>query len=213
MRAWAALTASTPESRFDAMHGGPLTVLVGRDEEVTLLRRRWRQAREGEGQVVLLSGEAGIGKSRIMDELRHLIGAEPHVRRRYQCAPFHAQSPLHPMIEQIEREAGFTRSDTAAEKYARTEALLHTSLPPGRVAEVLPLFAALLSLPPDKDVPQPAYVPQKQKELTLQALSEQILALSARQPVLVQFEDVHWIDPTTQEVLDLLIGQFHRRQC
>ena len=146
VRAWAALTASAPESRFDAMHGGPLTVLVGRDEEVTLLRRRWRQAREGEGQVVLLSGEAGIGKSRIMDELRHLIGAEPHVRRRYQCAPFHAQSPLHPMIEQIEREAGFTRSDTAAEKYARTEELLHTSLPPGRVAEVLPLFAALLSL-------------------------------------------------------------------
>ncbi|MBS0641735.1 MAG: AAA family ATPase, partial [Proteobacteria bacterium] len=207
VRAWAALAAGSSESRFDAMHGGPLTALVGRDEELALLQRRWRQARAGEGQVVLLSGEPGIGKSRIMDEVRHLIGAEPHTRLRYQCAPFHTQSPLHPMIEQFERAAGFTRSDTTAEKYARTEALLRGSLPAGRVVEVLPLLAALLSLPPDQGVPQPAYVPQKQKELTLQALSELVLALSARQPVLVQFEDVHWIDPTTQDVLDLLIGQ------
>ena len=156
---------------------------------------------------MLLSGEAGIGKSRILRELRNRIGAEPHTRLRYQCSPFHAQSALYPVIEEIERAAGFAREDSPGQKLDRTQALLGQALPPRRAADVLPLFAAMLSLPLERPASQVVYDPQKQKELTLQALIEQVSALSARQPVLMQFEDVHWIDPTSQEVLDLLIGR------
>jgi predicted ATPase len=192
------------DSRFDAAHAGALTPLVGREEEVELLLRRWARAKEGEGQVVLLCGEPGIGKSRITQVLRESIAAESHTRLRFQCSPFHTHSALHPAIEQLERAAGFAREDTPEQKLDKIEAM------PGEAVEeiksIAPLFAALLSLPIDR-YPPLNLSPQKQKEKTLAALNAQVEALSAKRPVLMLLEDAHWVDPTTQEAFELTVSR------
>jgi len=197
--------ARASDSRFDAAHGEvALTPLVGREEEVELLLRRWAQAKAGEGQVVLLCGEPGIGKSRITQVLRERIAAEPHTRLRYQCSPFHTHSALHPVIEQFERAAGFAREDTPEQKLDKMEALLGEAV--AEVKAVAPLFAALLSSPVDR-YPPLNLSPQKQKEKTLDALSAQIEALSAKRPVLMLLEDAHWVDPTSQEAFELTVSR------
>jgi len=169
-----------------------------------MLLRRWRQATEGESQVVLLCGEPGIGKSRITRALRESIEQQAHTRLRYQCSPFHTQSALYPLIDQLERAAGFTKEDRAEDRLDKVEALLRLALEPQEIASIAPLFAALLSLPVER-YPSLNYSPPKQKERTLDALVGQVAGLAKQRPVVIVFEDVHWVDPTTHELLDPLV--------
>ena len=168
------------ESRFEAVSAAGLIPLIGRDEELGLVLRRWAQAKTGEGQVVLLTGEPGIGKSRLLEAVRAPVSAEPHLRLLYQCSPYHINSAFYPIIVQLERAAHFAPDDTPAQKLDKVEALLGQA--GARVAEVAPLLAALLSLPIDDCYPPLTLSPQRQKTLTIAALVEQVVGLSRRQP-------------------------------
>jgi class 3 adenylate cyclase/tetratricopeptide (TPR) repeat protein len=191
------------DSRFEAARSDvALTPLVGREEEISLLLRRWKEAEEGEGQVVLVGGEPGIGKSRLTRALRERLQQERYTVLRYQCSPYHLNSALYPTIEQFERGAGFAREDTPEQKLDKMEAVLAGS--EALVVESAPLVAGMLSLPVDR-YPPLNLSPQKQKEKTLEALALQVEALAQQQPVLMIYEDLHWIDPTSQEGLDLLV--------
>jgi AAA ATPase domain/Adenylate and Guanylate cyclase catalytic domain len=205
VRVWAAVRPSAVASRFEALHGGRLTALVGREEELELLLRRWSRAKAGEGQVVLLSGEAGIGKSRLTASLMERLVSEPHTRLRYFCSPQRTDSALYPAIAQLERAAGFRRDDTAEQRLDKLEAVLAQAT--NDVNEIAPLFADLLSIPTGERYPALSLTPQKRKEKTLGALIAQVEGFSARGPVLLVYEDVHWSDPTTWESLDLLIDR------
>lgn len=204
---WRVEAPRRAEGRFDAVHAGKrLTELVGREDELALLLGQWRQAREGRGQVVLVSGEAGIGKSRLCHTLRQGLG-EAHTALRYQCSPHFTNSALYPIIEQLELAAKFVREDSPEQRLDKLEALLARA--GGVVAEAVPLIADLLSLP-TKRYPPLNLSPQRQKEKTLEALVGQVEALSAKQPVLIAFEDLHWVDPTSQAFLDTLVQRLPR---
>jgi class 3 adenylate cyclase/predicted ATPase len=198
VRAWAALRPSSVESRFDAFHATGLTELVGREEELELLLRRWSKAKSGEGQVVLLSGEPGIGKSRLTAALLERIAAEPHTRLRYFCSPQHTDSALYPVISQMERAAGFAHADTGQLKLDKLDAVLALASTSKQDAA---LFAEMLSLPNDGRYPVLELTPHKRRQKTLEALTAQVEALSRYNPVLMIFEDVHWTDPTSLEAL------------
>jgi class 3 adenylate cyclase/predicted ATPase len=199
-RAWRVIGESGIVSRFEALRSGT-TPLVGRDEELDLLLRRWQQAKSGEGRVVLVSGEPGIGKSRLTAALSQHIETEPHTRLRYFCSPHHQDSALYPFIGQLERAAGFTRDDTTATKLDKLEALLGDGAEPGDLS----LIAEMLALSGGERFPPLDLSPQRKKERTLAALLRQLQALARRQPVLMIFEDLHWIDPTSRELLDLTV--------
>jgi class 3 adenylate cyclase/predicted ATPase len=205
VQAWQVLGASTVESRFEAQHGAALTPLVGREEELELLLRRWHQAKAGDGRVVLISGEPGIGKSRLTQTLMERLSNEPHTRLRYFCSPHHQDSSFYPSIAQLERAAGFRREDTDEERLSKLEAVLAQGT--NDLTEAVPLLAELLSIPTGDRYPPLNLSPQKRKEKTLRAQLTQVEGLAARQPVLMVFEDIHWSDPTTREVLDLLIDR------
>jgi len=200
-RAWAVLWRSSIESRFEALRSGG-TPLVGRAEELELLLRRWQQVESGQGRVVVLTGEPGIGKSRVAAALQGHLQLDPHARLRQFCSPHHRSTPLHPWIGQFERAAGLTRDDTPEEKLTKLEAVLAQS---NATPEEIGFIAALLSIPNAARYPLPELSPQKRKEKTLTALLAHMERLAARQPVLVVYEDVHWIDPTTLELLTLTI--------
>jgi class 3 adenylate cyclase len=203
VQAWRVDAVHRHGGRFEtAQEGVALTPFVGREEEVTALLRRWRQACDGEGQVVLVTGEAGIGKSRLTQVLRERIAAEPYTALRYQCSPYHLYSALYPTTEQLEFAAGFTPEDTPDQKLDKLEAMLAGG--PQQRAEAAPLIATLLSLSTER-YPPLKLSPQRRKERTLEVLAGQVEALAERQPVLIVFEDAHWIDPTSQEALDVLV--------
>ena len=198
VRAWVAARPSSAEGRFEAFHASGLTELVGREEELELLLRRWSKAKTGQGQVVLLSGEAGIGKSRLTAALLERFAAEPHTRLRYFCSPQHTDSALYPIISQMERAAGFTHDDNTQARLDKLDALLAKSLTPPQDAALL---ADMLSLPNDGRYPTLELDPQRRRQKTLEALTAQLETLAQAKPVLMIFEDVHWIDPTSLEAV------------
>jgi class 3 adenylate cyclase/predicted ATPase len=199
---WQVLRPSIVASRFEALRGSELTRLVGRDEEIDLLMRRWARAKAGDGQVVLISGEAGIGKSRIVAALNECLEGEPVIRLRHFCSPYHQNSALFPVVDRLGRAAGFALDDPPAIKLEKLEALLTQAPPPD---EDIALLADLLSLPASERHPLPSFSPQRKKERTLEALLQQLDGLARLQPVMMVFEDAHWIDPTSRELLDLTI--------
>lgn len=201
--AWQVLRPSVVASRFEALRGASLTTLVGRDEEIELLLRRWSRAKAGEGQIVLVSGEAGIGKSRIVAALAERIATDTAVRLRYFCSPYHQDSALFPFVDQLGRAAGFARDDPPAVKLEKLEALM---APAGSADEDVAILADLLSLPSERYT-QADLSPQQKKERTLHALVRQLEGLAHQNPVLMIFEDAHWIDPTSRELLDLTVEQ------
>jgi class 3 adenylate cyclase/tetratricopeptide (TPR) repeat protein len=207
VHAFAVLRASSMESRFEALRSGRLTALVGREEEFELLVRRWSKAKTGEGQVVLLAGEGGIGKSRLTAALLEQLATEPHTRLRYFCSPHHTDSPFHPIIGQMERAAGLVHDDTPKSRLDKLDALLvrtSTSMPDSA------LFAEMLSLANDGRYPVIDLSPQRRRQKTLGALSSQIEVLTRSNPVLMIFEDAHWSDPTSLESLGRTIDAVRR---
>jgi class 3 adenylate cyclase/predicted ATPase len=204
VRAWAALRPSSVESRFEALHASGMTALVGREKETELLLRCWSRAKTGEGQVVLLSGEAGIGKSRLTAALLERFAAEPHTRLRYLCSPQHTDSALYPIIGQMERAGGIQRGDTSIAKLDKLDALLAET---STSKEDRALLAEMLSLQNDGRYPSLDLTPQQRRQRTLEALTTQLARLAARHPVLMIFEDVHWIDPTSIEALKRSVDQ------
>ena len=179
VRAWAVLRPASVESRFEALHASGLTELVGREEELELLLRRWSKAKTGEGQVVLLSGEAGIGKSRLTAALLERLAAEPHTRLRYFCSPQRTDSALYPVIGQMERAAGFVHDDTAQAKLDKLDAVLAQTSTSKQDAA---LVAEMLSLPNDGRYPALDLEPQQRRQKTLEALTAQVEALSRQNP-------------------------------
>jgi predicted ATPase len=204
VRTWAALRPSLAEGRFEALHPGGVTELVGREEELNLLLRRWSKAKAGEGQVVLLSGEAGIGKSRLTAALLEAIAPEPHSRLRHSCSQQRTDSALYPTIRHFERAAGFTLDDTTQTKLDKLDALLAQS---STSAHDAALFADMLSLPNDGRYPALELSPQQRRQQTLDLLVSRVAALSHQNPLLIIFEDAHWTDPTGLELFSRIIDK------
>ena len=199
---WQVVETGGVESRFEATHNTKLPPLLGREEEIDLLLRRWRHATQEEGRVVVLTGEPGIGKSHIARALDERLQSESHITLRYFCSAHHTNSALFPFINQLERAAGFKRSDTPMEKLSKLDALLaQSTADPEHVA----VLANLLAVPVSDRYRLQELIPQKRKEKTLTALLAQLDGLAARQPVFIIFEDVHWIDPTSLELLAAIV--------
>src|SRR6202051_2906290 len=204
VRTWAALRASSAEGRFEALHTAGLTALVGREEEFELLLRGWARAKTGEGQVVLLSGEAGIGKSRLTAAVLERLATEPHTRLRYFCSPQHADSALYPIIGQMERAAGLSHDDKPEMKLNKLDSVLAQTATSVQDAALL---AEMLSLPNDGRYPALDFSPEQRRQRTLEALMSQLAGLARQHPVLMIFEDAHWVDPTSLEVLSRVVGR------
>src|SRR5215468_4279324 len=207
VRTWLALRASTVESRFEALHPSGLTALVGRAEETELLLRCWSRAKTGDGQVVLISGEAGIGKSRLTAALLESLAPEPHTRLRYFCSPQHTDSAFSPIIGQMERAAGLLHDDTSQQKLDKLDALLAQSSTPIQDAA---LMAEMLSLPNDGRYPALELIPEQRRQKTLEALTAQMETLSRQKPALMIFEDAQWADPTSLEAFGRVVDRIRK---
>ena len=197
--AWQVLHPSAVASRFEALRGSALSQLVGRNEEIDLLLRRWARAKAGDGQTILISGEPGIGKSRLTIAMEERLHAEPYIRLCYFCSPYHQDSALYPFVDQLGRAAGFAHDNPPELRLEKLKGLLARAV---ATDEDVALLADLLSLPASD---LPSLTPQRKKERTLSALIRHLEGLARQQPLVVIFEDAHWIDPTSRELLDLII--------
>jgi predicted ATPase len=204
LQVYRVLGESGAQSLLDVPSPRGLTPLVGREAEVSLLLDRWAQVKEGLGQVVLLSGEAGIGKSRLVQVLKDHLAGEPNTRLECRCSSYHTNSALYPVIDLWQRVLRSATAEASADTLGQLEEMLAQSRLP--LAETVPLLAALLSLPADR-YPTLALTPQQQKQKTLEALLALLVARAAQEPVLLIVEDLHWADPSTLEFLSLLVDQ------
>ena len=203
--AWAVVGESAVETRFEAAHEGALTRLVGREHELGLLQERWDLVKDGEGQVVLLSGEAGIGKSRMVEDFRNEIGEELHVNLSYQCSPHHTNSAFYPVIQRLQRAADFSSEDSVETKLDKLEALIRATQ--DNVAETAPVFAALLSLPAEDRFGELDMTPPQLRYRTIELLIDRVLTMSRQRPVLFVVEDVHWVDPSMVEYVGEIMAR------
>lgn len=210
VEAFAVLGEAATEGRFAAMHATGSVPLIGRIQELALLLERWGQAKAGEGQLVQLLGEPGIGKSRVLECLCERLVDEPHTRIRYFCSPYHCNSALHPITAQLERAAGLDREDSPAVKVGKLEQL--AGLAGQNAAAAVPAFAALLDIPTDGRYHLAGLTPRRQKALCFDVLLDHLAGLAARQPVLILYEDLQWVDPTTLELLDLVVGRIEQQR-
>ena len=204
VQAWQVLAERAVESRFEA-RAGRLTRFVGREHEVALLVDRFERAAAGEGQAVLLSGEAGIGKSRIIRQLHERLSETPYTRLRFQCSPSHTESALYPVIRHLEYAAGFQPADESETRLDKLEALLRQAVED--VRESAALLAPLLSLPAAERYGAVELIAEQRSERTLNALTDQLLGLAAKEPVLYILEDAHWLDPTMRELVSRTLGR------
>jgi class 3 adenylate cyclase/predicted ATPase len=203
VQAWQVLRPSRFASRFAASTSTGLTPLVNREEEIALLLMRWRQAKERDGQIVLLSGEPGIGKSRIIQEFGDRISSEPHGQMSFQCLPYYTSTAFHPFVQQLKSITGSDRANSPELALQNLETTLAETS--ASVEGVVPLIAALLALPTGERYKPLNLSPQRQKDETVAALVDHFMGLTRKQPMLIAFEDAHWIDPSSLEVLDLLM--------
>jgi len=203
--AWVVSGEGTAESRFDAAHTDALTQFVGREHELGLLEERWELAKGGEGQVVVLTGEAGIGKSRMLQALRDQIAEADYLQLNHQCSPHHLNSAFFPIIQRIEHAAGFTSNNETEDKLDKLESLL--GLWSDDIAPAAPMFAALLSLPIDQRYGAQTATPQQLRDRIIAALTSQLLEMAQHQPILFIVEDAHWIDPSSEAFIAAVLGQ------
>ena len=206
--AWSVEGVSDSPSRFEAIHAAGLTDLIGREAEVDFLLKRHRLAWKGEGQIVLISGEPGIGKSRLVAALEERVAGAPYTPLRYQCSPYHANSALYPFIAQLERAVGFKSEDTPGQRLDKLEALIAIAEP--RVQDTAPLFAALLSIPFGDRYPGLGANPAQQRRRTFAALLDQFESLARKKPILFLFEDAHWADASSLELIDLVVERIRQ---
>jgi DNA-binding SARP family transcriptional activator len=202
---WRVLAETRSASRFTAMHRPDRSPFIGREAELEDLLDRWRKAQRGEGQIAFITGEPGIGKSRLTLELQKQIASQPHSALFYQCSPFHADSALYPFIRELERAADFHHTNDAKEKRDKLAALLSTYA--SAAQDIAPLFAQLLSIPSESDYRQLTLSPAQHRRKTLSALLDRVASFARREPALVVFEDGHWADASSLEVLDLLVDR------
>jgi class 3 adenylate cyclase len=205
VRAFRVLGALPVVDRFEATHGTRLTPLVGRESELALLLEHWEHATEGQGQVVVLRGEPGMGKSRVVRAFRERIAAEAPTWVQYQCSPFFTNTAFYPVMEQLKRAAGFDDDDSVEVRLDKLESLLERS--GGAAADAPALLAALLSVPSEARYPRLDLSPLQQKERTIEVVSQSLERLAAMAPLLAVFEDIHWIDPSTLELVTHLIAR------
>jgi class 3 adenylate cyclase/predicted ATPase len=205
LRVYSVLSTKNTASRFEAAHVGSLTPLIGRSSELSLLLDRWRKVKEGDGQVIFLSGIPGVGKSRLLHELKSQIQMEPHILLHHQCSPYHSQSAFFPVKEQIGQAAQFTGREADAEKLAKLTAYLPPSA--DNAMEPVLLIANLLSIPVEDHLELSGLTPQQIKNRTISAVVDMLVAFSLQRPTLCIFEDAHWLDPSTLELLQLIINR------
>jgi len=196
---------SSVEGRFEAHQAGQLLPIVGREQELSTILDRWRQARAGEGQCVLLLGEAGIGKSRTAQAILEALAAEPLTMVSYQCSPYHTDSPLWPVIHYLSHAAGFSAHDNTEQRLGKLEEFLRTTM--GDSPEAVQFLGALLGLDTSGHYPPLDLTPQQRRARTLDILVEQVIRLAATRPVLLRIEDAHWVDPTTLELIEQILGR------
>lgn len=199
------LQASGAQHRFEVARRRGLTPFVGRETEVTVLGERWQRARASMGQVVVISGEAGIGKSRLVHILYERVASEPHIHLECRCSPYHQHSAFYPIVDLLERTAGLERDETAAAKLAKLEAVIAPLRLP--VETPVPLLAALLSIPLGDTYKALSLTPEQQRQRTLTTLLAMVTSWAEQRSVLLVIEDLHWVDPSTREFLDLLLDQ------